>query len=133
MVFAGQLDSLPKIRDFIVTEARSAGFGDSDVYAVELAVDEACSNIIEHAYRGEGVGDIQCTCRISDDDLTIIIKDNGQPFDPESVPEPNFGASLESLRAGGAGLFLMRKMMDEVKFEFTKDQGNTLTMIKRRD
>jgi serine/threonine-protein kinase RsbW len=130
-VFPGRFESLPKIRDFVVSAAISAGLNDLDVYAVELAVDEACSNIIEHAYGGEGVGDIQCTCRVSEDDLTIILKDNGQPFEPESIPEPNFSGPLEDLKPGGAGLFLMRKMMDKVQFEFTPDYGNTLVMVKR--
>ena len=130
-IFPGRFESLPKIRDFIVNAAIKAGLNEPDVYAVELAVDEACSNIIEHAYGGEGVGDIQCTCKVSDNNLTIILKDHGRSFKPESVPEPNFNAPLEDLKPGGAGLYLMRKMMDEIQFEFTSDNGNVLVMVKR--
>jgi len=132
-IFPGRFESIPKIRDFIVNAAVNAGLNEPDLYAVELAVDEACSNIIEHAYGGEGIGDIQCTCKVSDNDLTIILKDYGRPFEPESVPEPNFNAPLEKLKPGGAGLYLMRKMMDEVQFEFTPEDGNILVMVKRID
>jgi serine/threonine-protein kinase RsbW len=130
-VFPGVYASLHPIREFIVKAAKQAGFDEAGVYAVELAVDEACSNIIEHAYGGERKGEIECSYWISEKTLTIVLKDRGKRFDPDSVPEPNFSAQLENLKAGGAGLFLMRKMMDEVRFEFD-EEGNTLTMIKYR-
>jgi serine/threonine-protein kinase RsbW len=131
--FSGRLENLAKVRDFVVDAAKSAGFGDLDIYAVELAVDEACANIIEHAYGGEGIGEIQCTCQVNKDNLTIILRDFGKPFDPESVPEPNLNAPIEDLQPGGAGLFLMRKMMDEVEFKFDPIKGNVLKLVKRKE
>jgi serine/threonine-protein kinase RsbW len=131
--FPARFESLEKISQFIVQAAREAGFDESAVYAVELAVDEACSNIIEHAYGGEGGGDIQCTYQIANSSLTIILRDKGRPFDPNSILEPNFGAPIEELEPRGAGLFLMRKLMDEVKFEFEADSGNVLTLVKHRE
>jgi serine/threonine-protein kinase RsbW len=130
-IFPGSYKSLHPIREFVVKAATQAGFDEAGVYAVELAVDEACSNIIEHAYRGESKGEIFCTHQIREDSLVIVLKDHGQRFDPDSIPEPNFSPHLEDLKAGGAGLFLMRKMMDEVRFEFDEN-GNTLTMVKYR-
>jgi serine/threonine-protein kinase RsbW len=131
--FSGRLENLAKIRDFVVDAAKSAGFSDLEIYAVELAVDEACANIIEHAYGGEGVGDIQCTCQVNKDKLTITLRDSGKPFNPESVPEPNLNVPLEELQPGGAGLFLMRKMMDEVEFKFDPVKGNVLKLVKRKE
>ena len=130
-VFPGSYESLHPIREFVVKAARQAGFDEAGVYSVELAVDEACSNIIEHAYGGESKGDIRCTYQISAESLTIILKDRGKRFNPETVPDPDFSAQLENLKAGGAGLFLMRRMMDEVTFEFNEN-GNVLTMVKHR-
>ena len=130
-VFPGSYASLHPIREFVVKAARQAGFDEAGVYSVELAVDEACSNIIEHAYGGESKGDIRCTYQISAESLTIILKDRGKRFNPETVPDPDFSAQLENLKAGGAGLFLMRRMMDEVTFEFNEN-GNILTMVKYR-
>jgi serine/threonine-protein kinase RsbW len=98
-----------------------------------MAVDEACTNIIEHAYGGEGRGDIECTCQIDSDGLTVRLCDHGRPFDPSSVPEPDINAGLEERREGGLGLFLIRKLMDEVHFEFTPESGNVLTMVKWKE
>jgi len=95
-------------------------------------VDEACTNIIEHAYGGEGRGDIEITWRISGDRLTVILHDYGRQFDPTDVPPPDIGASLEDRNARGLGLYFMRRLMDEVEFEFTPGSGNVLTMVKYR-
>ncbi len=131
LTFPGQFDSLALISEFVTRAAKAAGLDARAVYAVQTAVDEACSNIIEHAYGGEGRGTIECTCRINDDGLTVILRDHGRPFDPTSVPEPHLHASLEDRDRGCLGLYFMRRLMDEIHFEFTPDSGNVLTMVKR--
>jgi len=130
--FPGKFTSLETICGFITEEAKEAGLSDNHVYAVQLAVDEACSNIIEHAYSGDEMGEIVCECNILDDGLEVIIKDNGKPFDPDSVPEPQIGAPLEELESRGAGLFLIRNLMDEVNFKYHEGKGTVLKMIKRK-
>lgn len=132
-IFPGRFDSLPRISEFVVGAAGTAGLSDEAVYAVEMAVDEACTNIIEHAYGGEGRGDIECTCQIKHGKLTITLRDHGYPFDPSSVPEPDVNAALEERQEGGLGLYLIQKLMDEVQFEFTSDSGNVLTMVKGKE
>jgi serine/threonine-protein kinase RsbW len=97
---------------------------------VETAVDEACSNIIEHAYGGEGLGVIEVTVGIGKNELTVSLRDFGRPFTPEEVPEPDIHAELEDQPGHGLGLYFIRKWMDEVKFEFSPEQGNVLTMVK---
>ena len=99
-------------------------------YKVETAVDEACSNIIEHAYGGENVGVIVCSCIIEMDRLTIELKDNGQTFDPNSIPKPNTSTSLEERKESGLGLYFMQQMMDEIHFHFDPESGNVLKMVK---
>ncbi|MCK4451122.1 MAG: ATP-binding protein [Anaerolineae bacterium] len=133
ITFPGRFDSLVAISEFVIGAAEAAGLGAHAVCAVQMAVDEGCSNIIEHAYGGEGHGTIECTCRIKDDGLTVTLRDHGRPFDPTSVPEPDLHATLEERRCGGLGLYFMRQLMDEVHFEFTPDSGNVLTMVKRKE
>lgn len=133
ITFPGRFDSLARISQFVTHVAGAAGLGPTAVFAVEMAVDEACTNIIEHAYGGEGRGDIECTCQIDGDGLTVRLRDHGRPFDPSSVPEPDIYAGLEERREGGLGLFLIRKLMNEVHFEFTPESGNVLTMVKRKE
>jgi serine/threonine-protein kinase RsbW len=130
--FSGRLENISRICEFAVAAAADAGLDSNAAYAVELAVDEACTNIIEHAYGGEGRGDIIITCEASPTGLTVILQDYGKPFNPDKIPVPNPKASLSKVQPRGAGLFLIRKMMDEVHFEFSKEKGNRLTMVKRK-
>ena len=130
--FPARFDSLAAIGECVTRAAEAAGLDARAVYAVQLAVDEACANIIEHAYGGEGRGDIECTCIVNNNGLTVILRDNGRPFDPTSVPEPDLCASLEDREVGVLGLYCIRQLMDKVRFEFTSDSGNLLTMVKRK-
>ena len=131
--FTGRLENLSKIGAFISKAAKKAGLSDEAVYAVELAVDEAATNIIEHGYGGDSLGHIHCEYEILGNGIKIILQDHGVKFDPDSVPEPSFhGKSLENITPRGLGLFFIKKMMDEVMFEFTQDSGNRLTMFKRK-
>ncbi len=129
----GRFESLAQIAEFVGETARAANWSDDEVYHVQMAVDEACSNVVEHAYGPGQQGDLELTCCIEDQgDLVISIHDNGKPFDPTLVPEPPFGADLEDLPEGGLGLYFMRKLMDQVIFHFDDENGNVLTMVKRR-
>lgn len=130
--FPGEYKSLAAIGDFITKIAHAAGFDSSQIYAVQLAVDEACSNIIEHGYGGEGRGDIICECESIKGGLEIKLRDWGRSFDPGEISEPDYNVPLENLQSRGAGLFLMQKNMDEVQFHFDEDEGNLLTMVKRK-
>jgi serine/threonine-protein kinase RsbW len=130
-IFPGRNDSLALLSEYISEQAAAAGLSEKDIYAVQLAVDEAAANIIDHAYGGEGRGEIECTCKVSTNEIQVVLKDQGDAFVPESVPEPPVGAPLEKFGPRGAGLFLMNKLMDEVRFEFHKGE-NVLTMVKRK-
>jgi serine/threonine-protein kinase RsbW len=132
VTFPGNFESLEAISLYITQAARSAGLDDSAVYQVQLAVDEACSNIIDHAYGGSGHGDIEMTVNVTLQGLTIILRDHGKPFDPQNAPEPNLSLPIEQLEPRGVGLYLMRKMMDDVRFEFSPRNGNLVTMTKNR-
>jgi len=130
--FPGRFENLAQISDFVTQIAKEAGFDSRQVYAVQLAVDEACTNIIEHGYGCEGQGDIVCSCDSTAEGIIIIIKDWGKRFDPEEIPEPDYDVPLEKLQYRGAGLFLMNKLMDEVDFKFGDSDGNTLTLKKHK-
>ena len=132
-VFPGRYDSLTGIVDFMTDAAQKAGLDARGVQAVQLAVDEACSNIIEHAYGGEGRGDIACTCCVDSGVLTMTLADQGAPFDPDSVPNPDLDADLDNRVEGGLGVYIMRELMDEIHHEFNPESGNLLTMVKRRE
>ena len=130
--FPGRYDSLASISNFVEEAAKQAGLDQKDTYAVQLAVDEACCNIIDHAYGGEGIGDIQCTTKVGNDALTIVLVDRGRPYSPEKVLPPKLNQPISKVKPRGVGLYLMRKMMDKVSYESTSESTNILTMVKRR-
>ena len=129
--FPGRYESLARIGDFVRKMAQEAGFESFAVYSIEMAVDEACSNIIEHAYGGEGKGNIRCTCSVTEDAIQITIKDHGKPFDPSIIPPPNLSKDIDERQAHGLGLHFIRKWMDEVQF-FSKGSENILAMVKHK-
>ena len=122
-------DQLAVIGDFVTEVARQAGLGARAVYHVQAAVDEACANIIYHAYDFEGQGQIEVCCERTADDFVVTITDQGRPFDPASVPAPDVNAALDDRKEGGLGLYLMQQLMDEVEHEF-RQSSNVLTMTK---
>jgi serine/threonine-protein kinase RsbW len=130
--FPGRYKSLAGISEFVAKAAQEAGLDSKDIYAVKLAVDEACTNIIEHAYGGEGDGLIECACDIGPESLTIELRDWGKAFEPDNIPDPNFSVPLEELQMGGAGLFFIHKLMDEVRFKFNEKKGNVLVLVKNK-
>jgi len=133
MQFTANFEYLDEIRDFVGDIARNGKFSDKDVYNIQLAADEAASNIIEHAYEGVSNGVIEISCGLKGKELTIILVDNGISFDPSEVPLPNLKADLSERKIGGLGLYLMRKLMDEVHYDADpKNKRNTLKLIKRK-
>jgi serine/threonine-protein kinase RsbW len=127
----GRYEYLATIADFIAEVGRDAGFDQDTVFHVQMAVDEACSNVIEHAYQGQDEGDITLSVDFDRNEWVIAIYDTGRAFDPESVPEPNLNAGLDDIKTGGLGLYFMRQLMDEVEFTFDHERGNKLRMVKR--
>jgi serine/threonine-protein kinase RsbW len=130
-IFPARFDQLDAIREFVKHASDDAGLDEAGHCAVEMAVDEACSNIVEHAYNGMNEGDIECTCDHNEEALTIILRDHGQPFDIDAVPSPDISNELEDRRVGGLGVFLIREFMDEVRYERLGDSGNILTLVRK--
>ncbi len=123
---------LSTLTHFAALAAEDAGFAPQQRDRIELVMDEACSNIIEHAYAGRP-GTIDAYVEIRPNcELVIKLIDQGKSFEPESVARYLPQAEPANIKIGGLGLFLMRKVMDEVKFEFNiPGIGNRLTMVKR--
>jgi len=130
--FIAKFEYLEEIREFVGEIAHANGFGSRDVYDILLAADEAVSNIIEHAYQSVKNGVLEISCSVKDGAMTIIMVDYGESFDPSAIPPPDLKADLSERRIVGLGIFLMRKLMDEVHYESRRDKSNVLTMIKRR-
>ena len=101
------------------------------VFHIELACDEACTNVIEHAYGGEDNGSITVSWQVEADMFVITISDNGRAFDVEQIPAIPDTDNIENIKIGGLGIHFMRQLMDDVKFSIAAPTGNKLVMKKK--
>ena len=131
VTYPAKVEFLDQIRDFVADVAREGGFSDKEIYSIQLAADEAATNIIEHAYKGMANGRIELTCGLRGAELVIAMHDHGKSFDSTKVKTPNLQADITERQIGGLGIYLMRKLMDEVVY-CSSGSGNLLTMVKRK-
>jgi len=129
--FPANYSSVRLICNIVADRAKSISFSSRDLYGIELAVDEACANIIDHAYGGENLGTIDLFVQTENNEIKIILEDNGKAFEPAEVLPPDLESPLEIRAERGLGLFLIKTLMDDVFFDAPKPGLNRLTMIKR--
>lgn len=123
-------DRIKQICAFVVDAANIAELDETSAFHCQIAVDEACTNIIEHGYKGEDKGHIEIVCDPTHGALKIQLIDQAPPFDIAKVPEPELGVSLDEMKVGGLGIYFMKKMMDEVSFSRIEGR-NCLILLKR--
>lgn len=126
---AAELKSLQVFRGFITECCARYDIPNDTVLDLKLAVDEACTNIIEHGYKGMDPGSIILSFRIESDRILVQITDFGHVFEPADAPKPDVEAALEDRPLGGLGLFLIYQTMDNIDYQ-SSDDGNTLTFTK---
>ncbi len=120
---------LEDVRQFVAKKAQLAGFSERDVEQLKIAVDEACTNVIKHAYNGEGEHVIDIAVILSSDKLTVRIRDRGRAFNPETYAEPNLIEFAKSRKSGGLGVHIMNRLMDRVEYK-TKGGVNECCLVK---
>jgi serine/threonine-protein kinase RsbW len=127
---AAYLKSLKDFREFLKEYcAGLPGVNDEILYDVQLAVDEACTNIISHGYAGLDPGSIILDLEIDSEKLTISLTDFGHSFEPSNVPIPDVDAPIEERELGGFGLFLIQQSMDHLNYQVT-EEGNKMILTK---
>jgi serine/threonine-protein kinase RsbW len=124
-------ENLALIREFVTTIGGQAGLIDSEISNVELAVDEACANVIEHAYGYDLTKEVIVRVVFDDEALQISVIDQGHGFDPANVKQEDISELAHDRKSGGLGLRLIHTLMDEVNYQFTPGQKNELHMIKK--
>jgi serine/threonine-protein kinase RsbW len=125
------LDNVPVAIDFVTEAARPADLDERTLYQVQLAVDEACANVVNHAYQGMEPGEMEIVCSLDDFGLSIRIRDWGSGFEVDEVSDPDVDAPLEERILGGLGLYLIRQVMDLVEYRRGSEGCNELVMTKR--
>lgn len=127
---AAYLESLSVFRQFIKEHcAGLPGITDEILYDVQLAVDEACTNIISHGYANLDPGSIILDLEIAPNQLTVTLTDFGHSFEPSSAPIPDVDAPIEERALGGFGLFFIQESVDKMDYQVTED-GNKMILTK---
>jgi serine/threonine-protein kinase RsbW len=130
LILPAVMENLDALIDFFIDGAKSVGFDGGAINKINLACEEALVNVINYAYQGK-TGDIEVTLTPVTDGNGIVfgIIDSGIEFNPLHKAEPDINAPIEERPIGGLGIFLVRKIMDNV--EYRRDAGkNILTMTK---
>lgn len=128
----GVTDNLATIRSFIRRIAQKGGFAEDDSEEIELAVDEACTNAIKHAYHFNKEQTIDLEVVLDSRKITIRISDRGMGFEAKQIKPPDLKKSIMEGKSGGLGIHMMRSLMDEVRFRMNPGKKNTVTLIKYR-
>lgn len=123
--------NLAMIRDFVASVGQQAGLTDDDVARLELAVDEACTNVIEHAHHGDATKDVVVRATFDAATLKLEVLDSGIGFDPTAMPAVDLQTLVHDRRSGGLGLRVMHTLMDEVSYEIVPGDKNRLRMVKK--
>lgn len=121
---------LSVVREFIARQAAIGHVPVEDENKIILAVDEAVANIIEHAYEHQRVGMIDVETSITEGRFKVSIRDSGKKFRPDSIETPDILSHVKMGKKKGLGIFLMRQVMDEVRYIFKEGVENELVLVK---
>jgi serine/threonine-protein kinase RsbW len=130
LIVKSRTENLSVIRNFICDFTSDMGFSTEAIDNIMLAVDEACTNIIKHAYKSYPDGEIIIKLESSGNKLTITIIDYGASFAPDSVPEPDLRKYYKQHKVGGLGMYLMKTLMDDVKYVSVPGKYNQVLLSK---
>ncbi len=125
-------ENLEIIRGFIQQVARKAGFNTEQIDQIKLAVDEACTNAIKHAYHFDASQMIDLKIQLCSDKIEIIITDYGPGFDPQNLSQPDLNKNVKKGKPGGLGIHLMKTLMDRVDFYIIPGKRTEVHLIKYR-
>jgi serine/threonine-protein kinase RsbW len=124
-------ENLALIREFVTAVGRQAQLEEPEISNLELAVDEACANVIEHAYGHDITKEVVVRAKFDDESLQISVIDEGLGFDPGNVGQDSVEQLIHSRKSGGLGIRLIKQLMDEVSYEIMPGQKNELHMTKK--
>ena len=124
------LDQIPVLAEFVEQFCVELGLGMDWSFKLNLVLEEAVTNVILYAFPQDEVHTFTVSAEREGDLLTVVLRDNGVPFDPiKNAPQVDITQSAEERQIGGLGIFLIQELMDEVKYA-REDGFNVLTMLK---
>ncbi|MEG8945973.1 ATP-binding protein [Rosettibacter firmus] len=130
LVVESTTENLSKVREFTKNAAVECKFSEDTIEKIVLAVDEACTNIIKHAYNYSPDGIINISIKVNNGKFIVTIIDHGKTFNPDTIPEPDVREYYKQKKVGGLGMYLMKKLMDEVIYSTLGDNKNQVVLVK---
>jgi len=125
------IKNLSEVRTSVSRFLLAEGMDESQIVdEVKLAIDEALTNIIEHAYQLQKRKKINIRLKFAKDKLTVILRDRGRSCAWEEIPEPDPKRYMREEREDGWGVFLIKKLMDEITYRPNKGEHNEMVMVK---
>ncbi|WP_069131088.1 ATP-binding protein [Rhodohalobacter halophilus] len=125
-------EKLSEVREFVALHARKQGFSSKQVSDLQLAVDEAYTNIIKHAYQNNSDESVEINLSFDPDKLCISLFDYGNSFEPESYNLPDIRKKIKEKKRGGMGVYLIHQLMDSVSYHQNPDK-NEIRLCKKRN
>ena len=123
-------ENIPAVIDFVNRELESLGCSMKIQSQIDIAIDEICSNIANYGYEGgSGVVDVRIETEHEPHAVTIAFADSGTPFNPLERGDPNVTLKARERKIGGLGIFMVKKSMDDVRYEY-REGRNILTIRK---
>jgi len=130
IVIKSKTENLSVVREFIYNCCNEKAVSPKALDDVVLAVDEACTNVIKHAYKFLPDGEIKIKLKYSDKKLFVDITDFGKSFDADMLKRPNMNEYFKMKKVGGLGVHLMKTLMDDVKYESVPGKYNKVVLVK---
>ncbi|MBQ2209079.1 MAG: SpoIIE family protein phosphatase [Prevotella sp.] len=131
LIMKNEMTEVSRMRGFFFSVCREYGIDDETAKSLNLAIEEWVANVINYAYPKGLRGHVEVRAGVSNQVLTVVIKDHGIPFDPTQHADVDIDAELDDRQIGGLGIFLVRNIMDTMDYERTADGYNMLTLTKR--
>jgi len=126
----GDAAHLPALLTFLQDFWSELNLPATEALPFELALEEVFMNVVMHGSRADRAPGVKVSMTVVDGGVMLTVEDDGPAFDPLSLPAPDLTASLEARRVGGLGVFLVRQVMDSVRYE-RRDTTNRLQMTKK--
>lgn len=127
---AAELETLPVFRALIAEACSQAQADPQTTYDIQLAIDEACTNVVTHGYAGLNPGSVMLEIKLDPGQILLTLTDFGHPFEPSEAPKPDVNALMEDREIGGLGLFFIYNVMDNVDYK-SDEAGNRLYLTKK--
>lgn len=131
MLVRATTENIAHVRNFVANHANDCGFTLEDTDSIRLAVDEAYTNVIKHAYDFDDSKMVTVKVMCDSDGFHIVISDHGRSYDPGLYKEPNIEERIKLRKRGGVGVFLIQKLMDQVEYRKVGTL-NEIVMTKKR-